>query len=143
MGILSTPNRGQPLDVDYIAQIATQVNELTTLVGDRTTSYSNINGASIKTSEIKIFATSVNVTAATSSTDGDIVDVNVSYPAFRGYPVLTATVVSGASSNIGDDATVVIKNISSQQATLRVKFNKNGNLNINLNIIAVGFSESA
>lgn len=142
MGILATPNRGQPLDVDYVSQIATQVNELTTIVGDRSTSYSNISGASVKTSEVKIFATSVNVTAATTAPDGDVVDVTVSYPSFRGFPIVTATVVSGASSNIGDDATVVVKNISSQQCTLRVKFNTGGNLNINVNVIAVGFSET-
>lgn len=133
----------QPLDTDYIAQIVTQVNQLTTLVGDRSTSYSSINNTSVKTSEAKIFATSVNVVASTNKTDGDVVDVTISYPPFRGFPVITATIVSGASSNVGDDATVVFKNISSQQATMRVMFNRGGTLNINVNVIAVGFSESA
>jgi hypothetical protein len=142
MGILATPNRLQPMDVDYIAQIVTQVNQLTTLVGDRSTSYSSINNTSVKTSETKIFATSVNVVASSNKTDGDVVDVTISYPPFRGLPVLTATIVSGTSSNIGDDATVVFKNISSQQATMRVRFNRGGSLNINVNVIAVGFSET-
>lgn len=143
MGILTTPNRGQPLDVDYIAQIATQVNQLTTLVGDRSTSYSSIANTSIKTSEVKIFATTVNVVASTNKTDGDIVDYSISYPPFKGFPIITASIVSGSSSNIGDDATVVFKNISSQQAVMRVKFNRGGSLNINVNVIAVGFSETA
>ena len=142
MGILATPNRLQVMDVDYIAQIVSQVNQLTTLVGDRSTSYSSINNTSVKTSEVKIFATSVNVVASTNKTDGDVVDVTISYPPFRGFPVLTATIVSGSSSNIGDDATVVFKNISSQQATMRVRFNRGGSLNINVNVIAVGFSET-
>lgn len=143
MGILATPSRGQPLDVDYVAQIATQVNTLTTLVGDNSTSYSSINGVSVKTSEIKMFATSVNVTAATNSASGDFVDITLSYPTFKGAPVLTASVVSGTSSNIGDDATVVFKNISSQQAIMRVKYNYGGTLNVNVNVIAVGFAETA
>lgn len=143
MGILATPSRGQPLDVDYVAQIATQVNTLTTLVGDNSTSYSSINGVSVKTSEIKMFATSINVTAATNQASGDFVDITISYPPFKGFPVLTASIVSGTSSNIGDDATVVFKNISSQQAIMRVKYNHGGTLNVNVNVIAVGFSETA
>lgn len=143
MGILATPSRGQPLDVDYIGQIATQVNQLTTLVGDRSTSYSSVNGVSVKTSELKVFATTINVTAATNIASGDIVDVTVSYPSFKGVPVITATIVSGTSSNIGDDATVVFKNISSQQATMRVKYNYSGTININVNVMAVGFSETS
>lgn len=143
MGILQVPNQGQPLDTDYIAQMVQQINELTTAVGDRSTSYSNINNTSVKTSEVKIFATTINVLSSTNKTDGDTVDVTVNYPAFRGFPVITATVVSGASSNIGDTATVVFKNISSQQATMRVIFHRGGNLNINVNVLAVGFSETS
>lgn len=143
MGILATPGKMQPLDTDYIAQVVTQVNTLTTLVGDRSSSYSNINNTPVKTSEAKIFATTINVVASTNKTDGDTVDVTISYPPFRGFPVITATIVSGASSSVGDDATVVFKNISSQQATMRVKFNRGGTLNINVNVIAIGFAESA
>lgn len=142
MGILTTPNRGQILDIDYVAQIATQVNQLTTLVGDRSTAYSSIANTSVKTSEVKIFATTVNVVASTNKTDGDTIDYSISYPPFNGFPIITASIVSGASSNIGDDATVVFKNISSQQAVMRVKFNRGGTLNINVNVIAVGFSET-
>lgn len=143
MGILATPNRGQALDVDYISQIATQVNQLTTLVGDRSTSYSSVNNTSVKTSELKFFATTVNVVAASNKADGDIIDYTVNYPTFKGFPIITATIVSGSSSNIGDDATVVFKNISSQQAVMRIKFNRGGSLNINVNILAIGFSETA
>jgi hypothetical protein len=139
MGILSTPNRGQPLDVDYIAQIATQVNQLTTLVGDRSSSFSSVNDVSVKTSDMKFFAKTVNVFASTNKTDGDAVDYTVSYPPFNGNPIVTATIVSGASSTIGDDATVVMKNISSSNCTFRITFNTGGNLDIFVNIIAIGF----
>jgi len=139
MGILSTPNRGQPLDVDYIASIATQVNQLTTLVGDRSSSFSTINDVSLKTSDIKFFAKTVNIFASTNKTDGDVVDYTVSFPPFNGNPIITATIVSGPSSTIGDDATVVIKNISTSSCTFRVTFNTGGNLDIFVNILAIGF----
>lgn len=143
MAIIPTPSRGQPLDVDYIGQIATQVNQLTTLVGDTSTAYSTINDTSIKTSDLKIFAQTVNVVASTTNTSGATQDFTINYPTFKGFPIITATIVSGASSNIGDDATVVFKNVGSQQATMRIKYRRNGNLNINVNVIAIGFPESA
>ncbi len=139
MGILATPNRGQPLDVDYISQIAGQVNQLTTLVGDRSSSFSSINDISVKTADIKIFAKTVNVFASTNKTDGDVVDYTISYPPFNGNPIVTATIVSGASSSIGDDSVVVLKNISTSGCTFRVTFNTGGNLDIFVNILAIGF----
>lgn len=139
MGILSTPNRGQPLDVDYIAQMATQINQLTTLVGDRSSSFSSINDVSVKTSDMKFFAKTVNVFASTNKTDGDVIDYTISYPPFNGNPIVTASIVSGPSSTIGDDAVVVMKNISSSSCTFRVTFNTGGNLDIFVNVIAIGF----
>ena len=139
MGILSTPNRGQALDIDYISQIAGQVNQLTTLVGDRSSSFSSINDVTLKTADIKMFAKTVNVFASTNKTDGDVVDYTISYPPFNGNPVVTATIVSGSSSSIGDDATVVLKNVSTSGCTFRVTFNTGGNLDIFVNILAIGF----
>ena len=139
MGILSTPNRGQALDIDYISQIAGQVNQLTTLVGDRSSSLSSINDVTLKTADIKMFAKTVNVFASTNKTDGDVVDYTISYPPFNGNPVVTATIVSGSSSSIGDDATVVLKNVSTSGCTFRVTFNTGGNLDIFVNILAIGF----
>ena len=140
MGILSTPNRGQALDIDYISQIAGQVNQLTTLVGDRSSSFSTINDVTVKTADIKMFAKTVNVFASTNKTDGDVVDYTISYPPFNGNPVVTATIVSGSSSSIGDDATVVLKNVSTSSCTFRVTFNTGGNLDIFVNVLAIGMS---
>lgn len=142
MGILSVPSRGQPLDVSYISQIAAQVNRLTTIVGDKVASFSTINDSSKKTSDIKIYAKTVNVFSSTNKTDGDVVDYTVDFPAFNGIPVVTATIVSGTSSTIGDNAVVVLKNITSSSAQLRVTFFTGGNLNINVNVVAVGFPAS-
>ena len=140
MGILSTPIRGPALDIEYISQIAGQVNHLTTLVGDRSSSFSSINDVTLKTADIKMFAKTVNVFASTNKTDGDVVDYTISYPPFNGNPVVTATIVSGSSSSIGDDATVVLKNVSTSSCTFRVTFNTGGNLDIFVNVLAIGMS---
>lgn len=138
MGILATPSRGQPLDVDYIGQIATQVNQLTTLVGDRSTSYSNIAGTSVKTSEVKMFGTTVSVVSQSTKTDGDFVDIKVSYPQFQNTPVVTGTI--WADGSVGDDSTVVLKSVSPSEAMFRITFKTTGAFSVKLNVIAIGFS---
>lgn len=139
MGILSIPSRGQPLDITYISQIASQVNKLTTIVGDKISAFSSINDFSKKTSDLKIYAKTVNVFSSTNKTDGDVVDYTVNYPAFNGIPIVTATIISGSSSSIGDNATIVLKTVTSSSATFRVTFYSGGNLDISVNVLAVGF----
>jgi hypothetical protein len=143
MGILSIPSRGQPLDVTYISQIASQVNKLTSIVGDKISSFSSINDFSQKTSDLKIYAKTVNVFASTNKTDGDVVDYTVNYPTFNGIPVVTATIVAGSASNIGDNATIVLKSVTTSSATFRVTFYSGGNLDISVNIVAIGFPTSS
>ena len=141
MGILATPSRQQPLDVDYINSIVTQVNTLTTMIGDRTNSSSNLNTVSVRSSDIKWFATTVNVSAATNNSAGDVVDYSFNFPAFKGIPTVVASIVSGTTTaKINESATVTVKNIGSQGATLRVRYYTNGTLNVNVNIIACGLS---
>lgn len=139
MGILSIPSRGQPLDVTYISQIASQVNRLTTIVGDKIASFSSVNDLSQKTSDLKVYAKTVNVFASTNKTDGDVVDYTINYPTFNGIPVVTATIVAGSSSNVGDNANIVFKSITTSSATFRVTFSSGGNLDISVNVIAIGF----
>ena len=138
MGILSIPSRGQPLDISYISQIASQVNRITTIVS----SFSSVNDFSKKTSDLKIYAKTVNVFSSTNKTDGDVVDYTVNYPAFNGIPVITATILAGSSSSIGDDAIIVLKNVTTSSATFRVTFFSGGNLDISVNVIAIGFPVS-
>lgn len=138
MGILTTPNRGQALDVDYISQIVNQINQLTTLVGDNSTSYSNIAGTSVKTSEMKTFATTVSVISQGTQSDGNFIDTRVSYPQFKNTPIVTATL--WADGSIGDDSTVVLKSVSPSEAIFRITFKSTGAFSVKLNVIAIGFS---
>jgi hypothetical protein len=142
MGILSIPSRGQPLDISYISQIASQVNRITTIVGDKISAFSSVNDFSKKTADLKIYAKTINVFSSTNKTDGDVVDYTVNYPAFNGLPVVTATILAGSSSSIGDNATIVLKNVTTSSTTFRVTFYSGGNLDISVNVIAVGFPVS-
>jgi hypothetical protein len=131
---IPTPNRGQPIDVDYISQIANQVNAIGNLV-DNATSYSTIGTVSRRTNELKIVAKTVQYTKQADEKSSS--SITVTFPPFNGIPIATATVV--ASSDVGDSATVVIKELTSQSASLKVDFgDATGQASINVNFIAIG-----
>jgi hypothetical protein len=79
------------------------------------------------------------VFSSTNKTDGDVVDYTLNYPAFNGIPVVTATILSGSSSSIGDNAVIVLKNVTTSSVTFRVTFFSGGNLDISVNVLAIGF----
>lgn len=131
---IPTPNRGQPLDVDYISQIANQVNTIGNLV-DNATAYSTVGTVSRRTNELKIVAKTVAYTK--QADEKASTSISITFPPFNGIPIATATVV--ASSDVGDSASVVIKELTSQSASLKVDFgDRTGQAAININFIAVG-----
>lgn len=131
---IPTPNRGQPLDVDYISQMANQINAIGNLV-DNSTSYSTVGTISRRTNELKIVAKTVSYSKQADEKASE--SISITFPPFNGIPIATATVV--ASSEVGDAATVVIKELTSQSASLKVDFgDRTGVAAININFIAVG-----
>lgn len=131
---IPTPNRGQPLDVDYISQMANQINAIGNLV-DNSTAYSTVGTISRRTNELKIVAKTVSYSKQADEKASE--SISITFPPFNGIPIATATVV--ASSEVGDAATVVIKELTSQSASLKVDFgDRTGVAAININFIAVG-----
>lgn len=141
MARLTTPNRGQPLDVDYISNIVGEVNRLTDIVGNSSTSFSNINDVNIKTPNLKFFAKRFNLSSTTTTSSGSNVSLTVDYPAFNGFPIVTSTVVTNAAHSVGDSIFVVMKSITSTQAKFVVTFTKAGRLDIVLNVMAIGLNQ--
>lgn len=131
---IPTPNRGQPLDVDYISQMANQINAIGNLV-DNATAFSTVGTVSRRTNELKIVAKTVSYSKQADEKASE--SISITFPPFNGIPIATATVV--ASSEVGDAATVVIKELTSQSASLKVDFgDRTGVAAININFIAVG-----
>ena len=136
---IPTPNRGQPIDVDYVAQSVNQVNAIGNLV-DNSTAYSTVGSVSRRTNELKIVAKTVQYT---KQTDEKIsAEISLTFPPFNGIPVATATVV--ARTDVGDSASVVIKDLTTQSAILKVDFgDQTGQASININFIAIGLPSIA
>jgi hypothetical protein len=143
MGRISPPDRGQPIDVDYIRQLVEVCNGLATSIATTANAVMTIDTVtsgkqSVKTSESRIVGGYVEVTNA-NVVNGE---VSVDYP-FKtnfGYPpIVTATpvVITGADS--GGAVSVIIKSVAQDKVNIGVRFSGTGsNLSVGLNIIAVG-----
>lgn len=143
MSIIPLPQRGQPLDVTYIYQIASTVNDLSTKIASTTKNYSSINNGvtnpqNVTYAETKFVASSVAVTSAGVDSNNQKA-FSYTFPSeFKYSPVVTATVVNTGSNSSGISATVVLTSITTSRVDGLVKFSGTGSLSLNVHLIAIG-----
>jgi len=140
---LQNPQRGQPLDIDYIYQMVQQINTLSTKVLSQSTVLSTINNGVNETQEfttnnLRFYAFTKNVKSGTVNA-GEEVSWTIDFtPNFLLTPVVTATARNRKNDAIGNFAYAVITNVNTAQVQGRVIFNKAGTVDVNVNIIAIG-----
>lgn len=143
MGRISPPDRGQPLDVDYIRQLVDVCNSLAQSVAATSNAMLTIDTATsgkqtVKTSESRIVGgykevSSSNVVNGEAQVDYPF-QTNFQYP-----PIVTATPVLIQGADSGGAVSVMIKSIAQDKVTLGVRFSGTAtNLSVGINIIAVG-----
>lgn len=144
MAKIPLPERGQPIDVSYIYQVANAVNQLSDLVSTTGYNYTSVDTPSagkqnIKTSETRIIAGSVTVTSNSSQTADSTKTFSYSYNGnFKYTPIATATVVNNGLTSAGEGATVVITSIDANGLNGLVRFDRAGNVSTTVNLIIVG-----
>lgn len=144
MAKIPLPDRGQPLDVTYIYQIANAINEVSNEVSSATYNYTTIStrdagNQAIQTRAAKIIGAFVDITNNDSVTAGTTKPFYYTYDAdFKYPPIVTATVVNRGTSDIGDDITVVIRSVTTSRIDGIVKFHSSGNVSTSVNLIAIG-----
>lgn len=140
---IPVPQRGQPIDIDYVYQIVSQLNSLTTQISSNSTVLSTVdNGIARKdstTNNLRFFAStkSVKKTQVTAgSTESWFIDFS---PNFLYIPIVIATPVNNSSSSTaGDKVSVVINKVSTNRVDGKMIFDTAGNVDVNVNIIAIG-----
>jgi hypothetical protein len=144
MGKISLPDRGQPLDVTYIYQIANAINEVSNEISSATYNYTTIKTKesgtqTIQTRAARIVAGYVQIPANQSVTQGQTKSFTFSYDSdFKYPPIATATIINEGTSDIGDSVTVLLKSITTSSIEGLVKFNAAGQVSVAINIIAIG-----
>lgn len=145
MAKIPLPERGQPLDVTYISQLAQAVNELSSAISPATYKYTSIDTANagrqnLKSSEARVIAGKVRVVNSGTVTAGEEKSFTYSFPGeFKYAPIATATAENIGNTVAGKNVTVVLKSVTTSGAEGIVRFNTTGdNVSIDVNLIIIG-----
>jgi hypothetical protein len=106
MAKIPLPERGQPLDVPYIYQLAQAINDVSTQVSSATYNYTTVktreaSDQSIKTSEARIVAGFEDVVNNENVLAGTTKPFSFNYPSdFKYAPIAVATPVNSGNTQV-------------------------------------------
>lgn len=144
MAKIPLPERGQPLDVTYIYELANTINDISTQVSSATYKNSTIDTVTaaqqnLKTSELQIAGGFVEVANESTVSAGNERTFEYNFKTdFKFPPIVTASPINTGKTPAGQDVTVVLKPSTVSKVEGVVKFGASGNLSLNVNIIAIG-----
>jgi hypothetical protein len=144
MAKVPLPERGQPLDVTYIYQLAETINDLATQVSSATYNYTTIDTVSagkqsVKTSEARLIGGYVEVANNSTVSAGNEKTFAYDFPSdFKYAPIATATPINIGNTPAGQNVTVILKSVTTSRVEGVVRFGASGDLSLNVNIIVVG-----
>jgi len=146
MAKIPVPDRGQPLDVDYIYTLAEAINSLSNDVSSATNKYTTVSSDSgkhsVRTGDARIVAGSVTINAAQSVSANASIQFRYDLGGgFKYTPVVTATPVNTGSQGNQVDVTVILDSVTTQSVSGQAYFRTSGNFSIDVNIVAVGIPE--
>lgn len=144
MSKIPLPERGQPMDVTYIYQIANAVNDLASQISPSTYKYVTVDTVnagkqSVKASEARVIGGYVNIYSDTTVNSGNEKSFSYDFPAdFKYAPICTATPINIGGTPAGGNVSVVLKTVNTSRVEGVVRFNTSGNLTVGVNLIVIG-----
>jgi len=143
MAQIPLPERGQPLDVTYIYQLAEAINNISNQVTSATYNYTSIDAGTgapqnVKTSEARFIGGYKEITNNTNVNAGEEKSDSYTFSEFKYPPIVTATIYNLRGTAAGTDATVIIKSITTSRVDFVVRFNTGGVASVGVNLIAIG-----
>jgi len=139
MAAIPLPERAQPLDVNYLYDMVSQINSITNTIAVRATSTSRINTNSDTTSNLKFYAETKSISTTNASGNGTE-SFFFNYPEFKFTPVVTITVVNNTGSSAGDNVIATLRNVGTSRCEGVVRFNVSGAVNLSINMTAIGIA---
>lgn len=145
MAKIPLPQRGQPVDLTYLYEIANAVNNLSSQISPSSYKYVTVDTPtsgrqSVKASEAKIIGGYIEV--ANNSTVSASNEKEFSYSIgggeFKYRPIVTATPVMIGTTDAGKSASVILKNVTTSKIEGIVKFNTSGDAKVGINLIIIG-----
>jgi hypothetical protein len=144
MAKVPLPERGQPLDVTYIYQLADTINDLSTQVSSATYNYTTVDTVSagkqsVKTSEARMIGGYVEIANNSTVSAGNEKTFSYDFPSdFKYQPIATATIINVGNTPAGQNATVILKVVTTSRVEGIVRFGASGDLSLAVNLIILG-----
>lgn len=144
MAKVPLPERGQPLDVTYIYQLAETINDIATQVSSATYNYTTIDTISagkqsVKTSDTRVIGGYVEVANNSTVSAGNEKTFTYDFPSdFKYAPIATATAVNIGNTPAGQNVTVILKSVTTSRVEGVVRFGASGDLSLAINLIVIG-----
>ena len=144
MSNIPLPQRGQPLDLSYIYQVANAINDISTQISTSSNKYVNIDTVnsgkqSGKITDIRVIGGYVTVSSAATVSKGNTVEFKYPFDvAFYYPPIVVATPVDNKHTAAGKDVYVVLDSVTTTGVSGVVKFNTAGDVSVGINLIAIG-----
>jgi hypothetical protein len=144
MAKVPLPERGQPLDVTYIYQLAETINDLATQVSSATYNYTTIDTISagkqsVKTSDTRVIGGYVEVANNSTVSAGNEKTFTYDFPSdFKYAPIATATAVNIGNTPAGQNVTVILKSVTTSRVEGVVRFGASGDLSLAINLVVIG-----
>lgn len=144
MAKIPLPERGQPLDLSYMYQIANAVNEIATQVTTSASKYASIDTVgsgkqTARTSDTKFVAGYKEVANNASVNAGNERSFFYDFPSdFKYAPIVTATVVNTGGTSAGTNTSVIITSVTTSRVEGVVRFNAQGEVSVAVNLIMMG-----
>jgi hypothetical protein len=144
MAKVPLPERGQPLDVTYIYQLADTVNEISTQVSSATYNYTSIDTTTagrqnIKTSEARVIGGYVEVANSSTVNAGNEKTFSYDFPSdFKYAPIATATPINVGNTPAGQNVTLILKSVTTSRVEGVVRFGASGDVSLAVHLIIIG-----
>ena len=144
MAKIPLPERGQPLDVTYIYQLADTINDLSTQVSSATYNYTTIDTVSagkqsVKTSDTRMIGGFIQVANNSTVSAGNEKTFTYDFPSdFKYAPIATATAVNIGNTPAGQNVTVILKSVTTSRVEGIVRFGVSGDLSLAVHLIVIG-----
>jgi hypothetical protein len=144
MAKVPLPERGQPLDVTYIYQLADTINDLSTQVSSATYNYTTVDTVSagkqsVKTSEARMIGGYVEIANNSTVSAGNEKTFSYDFPSdFKYQPIATATLVNVGNTPAGQNASVILKVVTTSRVEGIVRIGASGDVSLAVNLIILG-----
>ena len=145
MAKVPLPDRGQPLDLSYIYQLAEAINNLSNQLSPVNAKYTTVDTVNsgkqtIRTSDSRIVGGFINITNSSSNTPDNEHEFTYPFSDFAYAPIVTATpiVTDTVNTQASKDVTVILTNVTTSRVDGVVKFGTTGVASIGINLVIVG-----